>query len=136
MKKISVLFGTLLFAGLLFSFTTVKSQGIILADQDFAYLWLGCDNHLAAETYNWVYSDEGDLTLNVTWQLSEGNEYIPEHGNNKVSITGFLDHFHIVIFGHDIYIINPLSISTDDAMVNKHGKCHAVFHINGAGNGF
>ena len=127
MKKISFLFGTLLMAGLL-SFTQVNAQidGFVFADEDFAYLTLGDDYFLAAETYNYVQTPSGNYTVNVTWYLNPDNPFIPEKGVNKVTLLGFIDWWWII----------PIEVSIDDAVINKHGKCHAVFHVNGSGNGF
>ena len=126
MKKISLLFGTMLMAGLL-SFTQVNAQpdGFVFADEDFAYLNLGNDYFLAADTYNYVETPSGNYTVNVTWYLSPDNPYIPEKGVNKVTLLGFIDWWWIF----------PTEVSIDDAVINKHGKCHAVFHVNGSGNG-
>ena len=66
--------------------------------------------------------------VNVTWQLNPNNPFIPKKGTNKVKLFATIDWYWV---GWHFYVV----VAVDDAIVNKNGKCHAVFHVNGSGNG-
>ena len=121
MKKFSFLFSLLFFTGLLISSQSF-AQGVV-ATESTATLFLGTDFNLEATNYNFVDSGSGNYTINATFYLTPGNPYIPEKGTTKVELAGALA-LQVEYFP---YFIQLFSVS--EATINKHGKCHVVFHF-------
>lgn len=123
MKKLKLLFGVLLVTGV-FTLSQVNAQDYDIAlVNDIAYLYLGGET-LETSDYNYVETNNGNYTVNITWYLTPGNEFIPNKGTNKVLLTALID---ITFFPNLI-----LHTTEGEATINKHGKCHIVLHINGS----
>lgn len=135
-KSISLII--LIFVTLFFTNISLIAQsfGNAYAHADFAELNLGSDVELQTTVYNYVENSNGSYSVNAIWYLSEGNMFIPVKGINKVSIMVYLnsdgssgDPF-IGVLGLDSEGDGEIQVEAE-AIINKHGKCHVVFHING-----
>ena len=137
MKKITCLF-ILIFATWFFTTTQLiaQSDGAAYAFEEVAELNLGSDYELPSTVYNYVENSNGGSTINAIWYLSEGNMFIPKKGVNKVALLVYINSDG----GSRDPFIGVLSIDAEgdeelqvegEASINKHGKCHAIFHING-----
>ena len=131
MKKISLLFSLFLVIGVL---TTKQSyaqlpEGNVIAFETSALLSLGTDFNLESTNYNIVETSSGNYTINATFYLTPGNPFIPEKGTNKVTLLAT-----IVTFPPIFPLIGLPIFSIAEATINKHGKCHVVFHVNGSGD--
>ena len=127
MKKISLLFSLFIVIGVL---TTKQSYaqipvGQVIAFETHALLFLGTDFNLESTNYNIVETSSGNYTINATFYLTPGNPFIPEKGTNKVTLLATVFTFPPIF---------PPTFSIAEAKINKHGKCHVVFHVNGSGN--
>jgi hypothetical protein len=136
MKKISKFFALLLVAGLIsICQLNAQSNASVYAYEDVAELSLGSDFQLPTSVYNYVETSSGNYTINATWYLSDGNMYIPEKGTNKVMLVAYLNHSG-GIGDPFIGVLGVNSIGDEEmqvegeATINKHGKCHVVFHVN------
>lgn len=137
MKKFTVLFALILSTCLITTIhLTAQSNGTAYAFEEFAHLNLGSDYELPTTVYNYVENSNGSYTINATWYLSEGNVFIPEKGVNKVSILVYLNYDggsgdpFIGVLGMDAEGDEELQVE-GEATINKHGKCHAIIHIDG-----
>jgi hypothetical protein len=126
MKIFKFYLGFLLIAGF-FSFNQINAQtydGVITVVDDIATLYLGSDWGLDATNFNYVETSSGNYTLNLTWYLTPGNEFIPNKGTNKVFLVGVFDYNFFPNFSYQF--------ADGEATINKHGRCHIVLHINGS----
>jgi len=122
MKKISLLFSLFIVIGVL---TTKQSYaqipvGQVIAFETHALLFLGTDFNLESTNYNIVETSSGNYTINATFYLTPGNPIIPDKGTKKVTLLAT--------------VVSPYMVLFVEAKINKHGKCHVVFHVNGSGN--
>lgn len=120
MKKFSLFISLLFLTGMLISNQSYAQipVGNVIAFETSAIITLGGDFNLEATNYNFVETSSGNYTVNATFYLTPGNPFIPEKGTNKVDLLG------------TIYIGFPPLFSIAEATINKHGKCHVVFHVN------
>jgi len=122
MKKISLIFGLLLLTGLLI--TNETQAQLVVANENTANILLGTDYNLEATTYNFVETGSGNYHINATFYLTPGNPVIPEKGTNKVDLACSL-----IIWPP--FPNPPLQLtSVSEATINKHGKCHVIFHVD------
>jgi hypothetical protein len=126
MKKLNLLFSLFLLTGLLIT-NQSYAQGVN-ANESTAHIYIGTDFGLEVSNYNFVESSSGNYTVNATFYLTPGNPVIPKKGTNKVTVTGLIQ----IQLPYPPFL--TVLISAAEATINKHGKCHVVFHVNGSGD--
>lgn len=143
MNRINLLFNILIGIFIIaFTFVAVQvnaqTVGEIYADGEEAYLILGEDAELIATNFTFTESANGNYTINATWDLSDGNSFVPEKGVNKVYLETYFNNEDDGKGDFDVIELGSGDNSSQDNMasfevqakatINKNGKCHAVIH--------